>query len=104
MQSEENDGLDWWRTIKRTTSNRSGTYKRKLKAKLFSGRHIVRCCFCRIRLSFETSTLEHIVPRACAGGWKLENLTLSCSACNSERGMTEFEEYLALKRGKVSAT
>lgn len=40
------------------------------------------------------ATVDHIVPVALGGTDALENLLSSCRACNTERGVVRFAEYV----------
>ncbi len=79
-------------------STRSSTSKRAMKERIFKGRSIVRCCFCRLRLYMSNATLEHIQPLSRGGDWTRDNLTLSCAGCNNERGSEDFETFRVRKR------
>jgi 5-methylcytosine-specific restriction endonuclease McrA len=74
--------------------------RRELRSQLFAGRYRVPCCFCRRLLKYKEATLEHIRPRSRGGPTTLENLTLSCQPCNSERGNEPFEIF----RGRKAQT
>ena len=71
-------------------SRKSGT-RRKRAALLRKG--IDTCCWCGIKLTLDTSTLEHIIPLASNGLDNANNRTLACKPCNSTRGsnMPELE-------------
>lgn len=45
-----------------------------------------QCCYCRVALTLETSTLEHVIPAALGGTNAYSNLKLACEPCNWERG------------------
>lgn len=75
-------------------------HKRWVKLRLFDGRPFVRCCFCRRHLTMVSATIEHIQPLSLDGGWERKNLTLSCSNCNSERGVRDYCEFKAEIRKK----
>jgi len=44
-----------------------------------------RCQWCRVKLTLETSTADHILPRAKNGTDEKSNLCLSCLRCNHGR-------------------
>ena len=71
--------------------------RREQKKRLFAGRERVPCCFCGRELTRQEATLEHIRPRSRGGGMEIENLTLSCQPCNSERGDMGFEKFRGRK-------
>jgi hypothetical protein len=53
------------------------------------------CCFCKEYLDLSEATLEHVIPFSQGGSNELDNLRLSCLACNQERGVLPFWEYSA---------
>jgi 5-methylcytosine-specific restriction endonuclease McrA len=71
--------------------------RREQKKLLFAGRERVPCCFCERPLTRQEATLEHIRPRSRGGSSEIENLTLSCQPCNSERGDQGFEKFRGRK-------
>lgn len=44
------------------------------------------CVWCRRPLTFDTMTLEHLVPKSKGGSDRLDNLAPACRKCNSGRG------------------
>lgn len=52
-----------------------------------------RCCFCLRRLDRWSATKEHIVPRSKGGPNTFANMTASCYACNSARGVEDFYAF-----------
>lgn len=44
-----------------------------------------RCRWCGCALTFETSTLDHVVPLGRGGTNRRDNLVLACSPCNQRR-------------------
>ena len=83
------------------SKTKNSSQKRLLKLKLLKGRKFCYCCFCKKRLFMPNITLEHITPLFLGGDWSLNNLTLSCSDCNFDRGVAKYEEYKNWKRGKT---
>lgn len=65
----------------------------RVKADLFGSGLLVPCCFCDWEMSYSSATLEHIMPVSKGGQTVSENLTLSCEACNNERGARDFDTY-----------
>jgi len=87
------------KTLKATSSSsraRNSRQKRKLKIRLFGGRDIKKCCFCKRELTLRTATLEHILPLSLGGKWNIENLTISCEPCNSHRSSKDYAEFKKL--------
>ena len=84
-------------------SSRNSAQKRKIKKRLLhKGRK--PCCFCQRTLTIHTATIEHVVPLAQGGGWEIENIKLSCSPCNQERGVQDFERFRDAKHKAMGAT
>ena len=77
------------------SSNRNSSARNAMKQKLFGGRKMAKCCFCKCELTFSRATLEHVIPVAEGGRHGLDNMRLSCSTCNLERGIEDFETYRA---------
>lgn len=63
--------------------------KRNLKARLMEQQNH-RCCHCGKRMSIDNEkdypTFEHILPVSRGGSSRVENLAISCFACNHRRG------------------
>jgi len=63
----------------------------------------VYCCFCGRKLARKDATIEHIIPRSQAE-FKimnhLDNLTISCKKCNSDRVVAEFYAFRRYVAGK----
>lgn len=47
-----------------------------------------KCLYCRDRLTAETATREHRVPRSLGGSDRQENIGASCQCCNLTKGST----------------
>ena len=59
-----------------------------------------RCCiYCGIHASKAKMEIEHVIPRSRGGADSLNNLVLSCHACNQAKGNQDVQTYL---RGKPS--
>jgi 5-methylcytosine-specific restriction endonuclease McrA len=67
-----------------TATQRRGNV-RKIREILFAA-GATECRWCRIPLTVETSTLEHIIPLARGGTYGADNLALACKDCNRKRG------------------
>lgn len=44
------------------------------------------CCWCKMKLTKETATIEHIIPLARGGLNNHNNYALACEPCNTKRG------------------
>lgn len=75
-------------------SRRGSRKKRALRKQIRGILGTGRCCFCDTE---RAGTLEHVVPLSLGGTWHISNLRLSCSPCNQERGVTDFEEFRRAK-------
>lgn len=64
-----------WQAVERQKT------KRRLVAEQ---RH--RCAYCGRRISFETVTIDHVVPRCLGGTNGKYNLRGACGACNAKKG------------------
>jgi len=91
-------GVNFNRAIKmanRIPDVKSNHKKRKyhlgLKKKLLAKNNI--CCWCPMKLTYKTATLEHIIPLGRGGLDNPNNITLACKPCNETRGnnMPEME-------------
>ncbi len=52
------------------------------------------------KMGFET--IDHFIPRIKGGDYRLNNIRLCCSKCNSDKGALDWEEFLAVKEGRAS--
>jgi 5-methylcytosine-specific restriction endonuclease McrA len=43
------------------------------------------CGYCGIGLDFDTSTIDHLIPRCRGGKWDRKNLVLCCESCNRKK-------------------
>ena len=44
------------------------------------------CCWCCVPLTYNSATLEHLLPRVHGGIYELSNLDIACKPCNNARG------------------
>ena len=65
------------------TDSRSGGSREKRKKML---KKIKGCRWCGIKLTLDTSTIEHVIPLARGGLDHSNNRTLACQPCNERRG------------------
>jgi 5-methylcytosine-specific restriction protein A len=56
----------------------------KLRQKIFEKFGGV-CAYCNKELSFETFTIDHILPKSRGGTNEFSNLTVACKKCNQEK-------------------
>ena len=52
-----------------------------------------RCTYCGNGISWESSEIDHIVPRASGGSSRRSNLMLVCLQCNREKGRQPFARF-----------
>lgn len=45
-----------------------------------------KCFWCGCKVTAESRTLDHIVPRSAGGSNKQHNIVLACKPCNQARG------------------
>jgi 5-methylcytosine-specific restriction endonuclease McrA len=55
------------------------------------------CIYCQTKLTQENATSDHIVPISNGGNNCQVNLIVCCSSCNTERGNTNFIEFIKNK-------
>lgn len=55
------------------------------------------CIYCHTKLTQENATSDHIVPISNGGNNCQVNLIVCCSSCNTERGNTNFIEFIKNK-------
>lgn len=84
-------GLRWYgKNVKRRTNGLAKEYLAEGKIK--------NCMYCSSKLTDDNATIDHIVPISNGGSNCQVNLIVCCRDCNSERGDTNFYEYLKTKR------
>lgn len=52
-----------------------------------------RCFYCGTELPIESLDIEHVIPRISGGNNNIENLRLSCTKCNSSKGVYSLTEW-----------
>jgi hypothetical protein len=67
--------------------------KDKIKKELII-RDGLECCYCNKQLTFDSMTLDHIVPGSKKGAFNTTNLTVACEHCNHSRGNQNFFSYI----------
>lgn len=45
-----------------------------------------RCCYCRVKLTIETATIEHVHPQSKGGLSDWMNCRIACGMCNRKKG------------------
>lgn len=66
--------------------------RKKIRDKVIARDGLV-CCYCNTSLTYETVTMDHIVPYSKYGTFNTTNLTVSCANCNNNRGNVHFFEF-----------
>lgn len=61
------------------------------------------CHYCRKKLFFKNSTVDHIVARANGGLDQEDNLVLSCQPCNKEKGDMSYKKFKASIKASMDA-
>jgi 5-methylcytosine-specific restriction endonuclease McrA len=56
-----------------------------------------KCIYCNTKLTPENATTDHIIPISNGGNNSQVNLIVCCDKCNSDRGNSNFYDYLKLK-------
>jgi 5-methylcytosine-specific restriction endonuclease McrA len=57
-----------------------------LRKKVYKRTDPKECCYCRVPLTLDECTVEHIIPRAYGGTDRAQNTALACRLCNVARG------------------
>jgi 5-methylcytosine-specific restriction endonuclease McrA len=50
-----------------------------------------KCCYCKIPLSYDEFTLEHVIPQSKGGLTTWENCGIACRECNAQKGDIDLE-------------
>ena len=56
------------------------------------------CRYCGAELTFETHTIDHIVPASKGGTEHPKNLVMCCETCNKRAKNLEFKNFVAKKK------
>ncbi len=51
------------------------------------------CQYCGAELTFNTFTMDHVIPKDSGGTDDAENLRLSCATCNVRKGTKTVEQF-----------
>jgi 5-methylcytosine-specific restriction endonuclease McrA len=81
----------------RTVSESKKNFPHIMRAKAFGGKWEVlpiteirlaakECHWCKCPLTFEQTTIDHVVPMNLGGDHLRENVVVACLSCNSRRG------------------
>ena len=71
---------------------------RRLRKKIYK-RDNGKCAYCGKHLSFEESTLDHIVPKSLGGKLRAQkNVVLSCWDCNEKKADNDIRLFCMLLR------
>jgi 5-methylcytosine-specific restriction endonuclease McrA len=74
---------------------------RKIKERMFKwakGRPV--CYICGCPLTWETITIDHVVPKVLGGGNSKKNTKPACRPCNNAKGGSSLEQFLKLREKK----
>jgi hypothetical protein len=61
-----------------------------------------KCHYCPTILTYETATIEHLVPRSRGGTWMQENLVLACAPCNVKKGNKPHDVMCSCPAGRIA--
>lgn len=59
-----------------------------------------KCIYCSTKLTLENATTDHIIPISNGGNNSQVNLIVCCESCNTERGNSNFYQFLKNKNRK----
>lgn len=68
--------------------------RRRFKHMLLCGRPWVECHYCGTHLTFETITLDHVVPLSKGGAMGIRNIVAACLKCNQRRGNVSYRWFV----------
>jgi len=83
------------------------SFKRRKKPVKFSriniyGRDKYRCQYCTVKITLETGTYDHVVPRSQGGKTVWKNIVTCCTTCNAKKAnRTPQEAGMRLRRKPV---
>lgn len=66
-------------------SSRGSKAKQEMRRKI-ARRDGWKCHYCKQPLAKTAATLDHVVPLALGGTWRIDNLRLACKKCNGLKG------------------
>ena len=73
-----------------------GLRNRRCKRRFLSSRDGgARCRYCGRRQKLRELTIDHVIPLSRGGTHAIENLVLSCAACNGAKADRPVEDFLA---------
>jgi 5-methylcytosine-specific restriction endonuclease McrA len=59
------------------------------------------CIYCGIPLTYDTATLDHIIPKSRRGTDQLANLVLCCNQCNEEKGCLSLQNFITSRNNNL---
>lgn len=80
------------RLVKYVRPKKNVTIFKALKRKNIYERDEGLCQYCRCKITYSNSTLDHVHPRSRGGKDSWENLVLSCQICNNKKGDKSVQE------------
>ena len=87
-----------------------GAFKRRKKPVRFArvniyGRDNYSCQYCQLKISINSGTYDHVVPRAQGGKTEWTNIVTCCEPCNSKKGgRTPKQAGMTLRKKPVRPT
>lgn len=64
---------------------------------MFANNNRAYCAWCASELTYETSTVDHVISLVNYGADRFENYLLSCTLCNGQRGKDASREIKLTK-------
>ena len=82
---------------KKMSRRRKGAPQKAFKRRLYRFTEFIKCCFCKVSLSYGEATIEHLIPKSKGGPDHWTNFGISCYDCNNLRGNMDYDEFLNFK-------
>lgn len=73
---------------------RNSKRRQAFKRMLLCGRAWVECHYCGKHLTFDTITLDHVIPLSKGGPMGIRNIVAACLVCNRQRGNQPYKTFV----------
>lgn len=70
----------------KTNAEKRGSYQRRKEMKIELYELCQQCAYCGWQMTYEESTLDHVIPLSKGGSNTIENIVLACRPCNEFKG------------------